>query len=230
MAKKSIPIANSMLNANVNASLIIIILLVVIIILIAFYIMSQNKQVINNDNITIKDESPNFFTKPNYGYTNLPNDVLMNPYEAPLKDERYQVPSMQMIPQNSIPINMRTNIGAVDTNYRQVGIMTKAKGSSLRKEQRKKNGDCNDSNNESKEIILPLMGRPVLTTRDKWQYYTMTKNNIKLPIIRNGKNASNEYGVNEIFDRDVVHVEGYGEEFKVTMYENSVIRYLPISF
>jgi hypothetical protein len=152
----------------------------------------------------------------------------MNPYEAPLKDERYQVPSMQMIPQNSIPINMQTNVGAVDTNYRQVGILTKARG--LRKQQRKKGDDnyYNDSkDSDSKEIIIPLMGRPVLTTRDKWQYYTMTKNNIKLPIIRDGKNASNEYGVNEIFDRDVVRVEGYEEEFKVTMYENSVIRYLP---
>jgi len=129
---------------------------------------------------------------------------------------------------------MRTNIGAVDTNYRQIGIMTRAKGSSLRNQRRKKNGDCNDNNdytnnnNESKEVILPLMGRPVLTTRDKWQYYTMTKNNIKLPIIRNGKNASNEYGVDEIFDRDVVRVEGYEEEFKATIYENSVIRYLPL--
>ena len=202
-----------------------------IIILIGVYIMTQNKPVINNDNITIKGEPTNFFTRPNYGYTNLPNDVLMNPYEAPLKDERYQVPSMQMIPQNSIPINMQTNIGAVDTNYRQVGILTKATG--LRKQQRKKHhendGDYNEKHHD-KDIILPLMGRPVLTTRDKWQYYTMTKNNIKLPIIRNGKNASNEYGVNEIFDRDVVHVEGYGEEFKVTMYENSVIRYLPIHF
>jgi hypothetical protein len=228
MAKKSIPNMNVMLNTNVNASFIIILLLVMIILLFVMYIMTQNKQVINNDTITIKEEPTNFFTKPNYGYTNLPNDVLMNPYEAPLKDERYQVPSMQMIPQNSIPVNMRTNIGAVDTNYRQVGIMTRATES--RKQQRKKNGDCNESNNngESKEIILPLMGRPVLTTRDKWQYYTMTKNNIKLPIIRNGKNASNEYGVDEIFDRDVVRVEGYGDEFKVTMYENSVIRYLPL--
>jgi len=226
MVKKSISSVNAMLNTNVNASLIIIILLVVIIILFVLYIMTQNKQVINNDNITIKEEPTNFFTKPNYGYTNLPNDVLMNPYEAPLKDERYQVPSMQMIPQNSIPVNMRTNIGAVDTNYRQVGIMTRATES--RKQQRKKGNDNNESNCDSKEIILPLMGRPVLTTRDKWQYYTMTKNNIKLPIIRNGRNASNEYGVDEIFDRDVVRVEGYGEEFKATIYENSVIRYLPL--
>ena len=100
------------------------------------YIFMQNKPIINNDNITIKEEPTNFFTKPNYGYTNLPNDVLMNPYEAPLKDERYQVPSMQMIPQNSVPVNMRTNIGAVDTNYRQIGIMTRAKGSSLRNQRR----------------------------------------------------------------------------------------------
>jgi hypothetical protein len=152
----------------------------------------------------------------------------MNPYEAPLKDERYQVPSMQMIPQNAFPINMQTNVGAVDTNYRQVGILTKARG--LRKQQRKKGDDnyYNDSkDSDSKEIIIPLMGRPVLTTRDKWQYYTMTKNNIKLPILRNGKDAMNEYGVDIVYNGDVLYVQGYGEPFKTTIYENSTIKYLP---
>jgi hypothetical protein len=182
---------------------------------------------INNEITIQKDENGNngygygngnssFFTRPNYGYTNLPNDVLMNPYEPPLKDERYLVGGVtSVIPPNSMPINVQTNIGAVDTTFRQVGILTPVKR-------------LNDKLNDGQVKILALMGKPVLTTRDKWQYYTMTKHNIKLPIIRNGKNASNEYGVDIIYEGDKVHVEGYDESFKATIYEKNVIRYLPL--
>jgi hypothetical protein len=130
----------------------------------------------------------------------------MNPYVPPLKDERYLVPNISFVPPGTVPINISTNIGAVDTEYRQVGILTPVKG---------------------KNKILPLMGKPVFSNRDMWQYYSMTENNIKVPIIRNGKDASNEYGVNKIYNGDHVYVEGYGEGFKATIYETNVIKYLP---
>ena len=65
-----------------------------------------------------------YFTRPNYAYNNLPHDVLMNPYAPPLNDERYLIPEMLNIPPGRIPINISTNVGAVDTSYRQVGILT----------------------------------------------------------------------------------------------------------
>lgn len=147
--------------------------------------------------------SPNFFTRPNYGYTNLPGDVLMNPYVPPLRDERY------LVPEGRIPINISTNIGAVDTSYRQVGIMTPLNG------------------NNSK--ILPLMGRPLFVNRDKWQYYTMSdqNNSIKLPVSRNGRSCTNEYGCDKIYNGDTLYVEGYKEAFSITIYDNDTIRYLP---
>lgn len=145
--------------------------------------------------------------RPNYGYSNLPNDVLMNPYVPPLKDERYLLPSVAYVPAGAIPINVSTNVGAVDTEFRQVGILTPT--------------------NNSPNKILSLMGRPLFTSRDKWQFYTMTKNNVKLPIIKNGRSGTNEYGCDNIYDKDVVYVEGYGEPFKATMYDNNVIKYLP---
>jgi hypothetical protein len=167
-------------------------------------------------NIIIEPPNPEIknafgiFTRPNYAYTNFPADVLMNPYVPPLRDERYLVPEVfAPPPPGRVPINISTSIGAVDTNYRQVGILTPIKG------------------NNSK--ILPLLGRPLFVNRDKWQYYTMTdqNNSIKLPIIFKGRNCTNEYGCDKLYGGDVVFVEGYQEAFKVTAYENDTIRYLP---
>lgn len=201
-----------------NMTLAIVIILCIIILALFFSRRSHNYANHNHtDKIIIKEEhgqcnNPGMFTRPNYGYTNAPHDVLMNPYEPPLKDERYLVNVSQQTPPGMIPINVATNIGAVDASFRQVGILTPLKHSKEEKESNK---------------ILPLLGKPVFTNREKWQYYTMTKNNIKLPIIRNGKDAMNEYGVDIVYNNDVLYVQGYGEPFKTTIYENNTIKYLP---
>ena len=201
-----------------NMTFMIIIILCVIIVFLFFSGKSHNHSNHNHtDKIIIKEEhgqcnNPGMFTRPNYGYTNAPHDVLMNPYEPPLKDERYLVNVSQQTPPGMIPINVATNIGAVDASFRQVGILTPLNSSKEEKEGNK---------------ILPLLGKPVFTNREKWQYYTMTKHNIKLPIIRNGKDAMNEYGVDIVYNKDVLYVQGYGEPFKTTIYENSTIKYLP---
>ena len=63
---------------------------------------------------------------PSWPYTNLPSDPLLNPYAPPLRDERYFIPGFpsRAVPPGAVPINVSTNIGAVDTQYRQLGIMT----------------------------------------------------------------------------------------------------------
>ena len=132
-------------------------------------------------------------------------DVLKNPYDAPLKDDRYNLNSA---PSNSVPINVSTV--AVDTEYRQLGILTPLQGS-------------------SKDNILPLMGRPLYIRRSKFNYYTISNqhNNVKLPITVGGRSALSDIGVDELFNGDSVYVEGNNEAFKVTIYENSVQKYLP---
>jgi len=201
---------------NVTLSLLFIILLV----LVFFIYMNSNKNVTVNDtdNITVnnKRETGGWFGGflPSWPYTNLPKDVLLNPYAPPYKDERYFVPELTFVPpsamQRAVPINVSTNIGAVDTTYRQMGIITPLNGT-------------------SKDNILPLMGRPLFTNRDKWQYYTISNqhNNVKLPISFKGRSALNDYGVDQIFDGDTIYVEGYNEPFRVTVYENDTIKYLP---
>ena len=172
-----------------------------------------------NNNICVNPPNMEY----NYNYTNLPNDVLQNPYVAPLRDDRYLVPThdvrgMPSCPsritlgfndptccnKSGVPINISTR--AIDTDYRQVGIL--------------------HNNNKS---ILPLLGRPLFTSRDKWQFYTMNEreNSIKLPIMHNGKSCTNEYGCDNIYNGDTVYVEGYNETFKATVYDNQVMRYIP---
>lgn len=193
-----------------NISIVIICLLILIIIGMCYFLF--NKEVPVNKYYNIQNSNSNqsedlLHVRPNYGYTNLPNDILMNPYTAPLKDDRYLVTSSDI--RGVVPINVRTQ--GVDTNYRQLGLLTRTTNS-----------------NSKKEVILPLLGRPLIVNRCKWQYYTMeSKNNIKLPIISNGKSCTNEHGCDELYESDIVYVEGYNEPFKITMYDNNVMRYLP---
>jgi hypothetical protein len=191
---------------------------VIIAIILVFYVIysslfKQKIEINNNthptEKIIVKENSGfnSWFGMPNFPYNNLASDVLLDPYAAPLRDERYMITQLN---QGRVPINISTNVGAVDTSYRQVGILTPLKGT-------------------SKDNVLPLMGRPVFSNRDLWQYYCISNqhNNVKLPIKVNGKNASNEYGVNKLFGGDVVYVEGANEPYKTTIYENDVIKYLP---
>ena len=178
---------------------------IVLMIEVLIYYFSRQPQK-PNEKIIIQEkiQKPAFVNAlvPNYPYTNQP-DVLLDPYTPPLRDERYLVP----IPAR-IPINVQTNIGAVDTNYRQLGLLKPVNGS---------------------KNILPLMGRPLLVNRDTWQYYTMSdqNNSIKLPIIKKGKSCTNEYGCDSLYTGDVVLVEGYDQRFRVTLYDSDTVRYIP---
>jgi len=189
------------------------IIAVTIILYIVYSNLFKHKVQINNNTehkIVIKEQpgDSSWFGIPNYPYSNAPADVLLNPYAPPLRDERYIIPQMNYIPPGKIPINVSTNVGAVDTNYRQVGILTAL---------------------NSKGKILALMGRPLFVNRDKWQYYTMSdqNNSVKLPVSKNGRSCTNEYGCDKIYNGDTIYVEGYNDAYKVTIYDNDVIKYLP---
>jgi hypothetical protein len=195
----------------------IFILVIIIFVLCYFFFskkqninISTNLRTTNVDQNQTPDEVAGIFGfMPSYPYNNLPTkDVLLNPYAAPFRDERYFVPELSYVPRNGVPINVSTN--AVDTTYRQIGILTPLNGS-------------------SKDNILPLMGRPLFTRRSLWQYYTISNqhNNVKLPVSVKGRSGLNENGVDEIYSGDTVYVEGYNDAFKVTKYENDTIKYLP---
>jgi hypothetical protein len=50
---------------------------------------------------------------------------------------------------------------------------------------------------------------------------------IKLPVKVRGRSGTDEQGCDNVYNGDTIFVEGYNEPFKVTMYDNNVMRYLP---
>lgn len=99
-----------------------------------------------------------------------------------------------------------------DTNYQQIGILTR-----------------NNSNHHNE--ILPLMGKRKMTSRYKWQYYTISSGHgnlqTKLPVSVKGKSCTGEYGCDEIYNNDSVYVEGFKDVFVATIYENNTFEYIP---
>jgi len=137
------------------------------------------------------------------------SDVLEDPYAPPLRNDSYFGgigPNMMMPMAAGIPINIRTQGPPVNTNYRQVGLLTRING---------------------KETMLPLMGRPLQKNRDKWQFYTMSdkNNSVKLPISFKKKSCTSECGCDNIYNGDTVYVEGYKDAFQATIYDNAVMEY-----
>ena len=102
-----------------------------------------------------------------------------------------------------VPINVETR--SLSRPYLQLGILT-----------------CKT------DIILPLMGRQIML--NKWQYYAISNTatiNTKLPMTFQGKKCSSEYGCDQLMNDDVVKVDGYHELFRVTLYENEKLQYIP---
>lgn len=184
----------------------IIFLITIIILLLIFIFFNKNNNPISKLNYIYS----NNLNLENYKKNNLEcsnnknnNDILLNPYSPPLRDDRIFNNDNTI---SRIPINQSTQ--SFDTTYRQIGILTRENGP---------------------ETILPLMGRPLFSNRDKWNFYTMNdKNNmIKLPITFKNKSCTNDQGCDNLYNGDTVYVEGYNDLFKVTIYDNNVMKYIP---
>jgi len=130
------------------------------------------------------------------------NDLLSNAYLPPLRNNHNNIIAKPMPTQS------------FDTAYQQVGILTR-----------------NNNNNNHHNEILPLMGKRKMTSRYKWQYYTISSGHgnlqTKLPVSVKGKSCTGEYGCDEIYNNDTVYVEGFKDVFVATIYENNTFEYIP---
>ena len=172
--------------------------------ILVYFFMKDPFQKQSHQQMQHQPSHPSMFqSRANYGVSNAQEDVLLNPYVPPLRDDR----AVDIRGPVAIPINVSTQ-GIGNAAYRQVGILTRINGP---------------------ETILPLMGRPLFRNRDKWQFYTISEksNFIKLPISVKGRSCTNEHGCDNVYNGDTVYVEGYNDAFKVTAYDNSVMQYLP---
>lgn len=109
------------------------------------------------------------------------------------------------IPSQYVPINVPTR--GPSEEYRQLGVLASADNSK----------------------ILPLYGKRLWSGASKWQYYTQTDRfiSVHLPVYKDGRDCSAEYGCDEIFDKDSVTVPQFDEKFIATLYHLDGPRYIP---
>jgi hypothetical protein len=140
---------------------------------------------------------------------NIPNITIISPNTKSGQDQfnnPYSPPTSDM---TSMPVNVRTR--GEPNDYQQIGILSR-------------------TNNSQNDLILPLMGRRIMSGRDKWQYYTLSgmgNLNTRLPVSVSGKSCTGEYGCDSINNGDTVYVEGYNDTFQTTVYENNLLQYIP---
>lgn len=104
-----------------------------------------------------------------------------------------------------MPINIETR--GVTPDVQQVGILS----------------------NRQNDTILALYGRPTYRGSNKWIYYTGTDkfHSVKLPVEKNSRDCTGEYGCEELYDDDEVTVKGYRGTFTVSIYGLDSPRYIP---
>ena len=204
--------AKKLLPVNNNNTTLFIALLIGIIIYLGYRLTNLGKGT-SSDNILTQKQNDIRNDLSRCGGNG--GDPLSNAYVPPVKCDAGGLmnnPLNMTIPPNSIAINIPTQ--HYNVQYAQVGILTKRYG----------------NNNE----ILPLMGRRTVTSRNKWQYYTVSGGGgnggnlqAKLPVKVRGKTCSNEYGCEEVNTGDDVYVEGFQDTFKATIYESGMFSYIP---
>ena len=74
--------------------------------------------------------------------------------------------------------------------------------------------------------MFPIFAKPYHIRRDKWYYYTIF-DSIKLPIYYRGRKCSSEHGCDELYDGEIVQLQGMKGDFTVSMYDNNTLVYEP---
>ena len=188
-----------------NATLLFIICICLIVALYYYYNKSLYLSVTKQQNMNSEYNIYPPQEQPKYNLEFVQSkDIFTNPYMPPLK-HNFFVPPTTGDPRG-IPINIPTR-GFI-SEYKQLGLLERVNG---------------------KETVLPLMGRPLYSNRSKWKYYTMTdkNNSVKVPISKNGRSCTQEYGCDELMNGDILYVEGYEDTFKATIYDNEHFNYIP---
>lgn len=145
----------------------------------------------------------------NTPHTFEPPRVTTNIYQQTNYDDPMLRPPLRRSPDTVqvglMPINIETR-GATP-EMQQVGILR---------------SDSNDT-------ILALYGRPTFRGSSKWLYYTGTDkfHSVKLPVEKNQRDCTSEYGCDELYDDEEVKVKGYSGAFKATIYGLDAPRYIP---
>jgi hypothetical protein len=146
---------------------------------------------------------------------NRDKELMENPLLPPHR-RNYYIEGPTYV-SKGVPINIETRGYAGD--YQQIGMLYREEVS----DQDRQIGNNNDTN------ILPLFGKPMYSNSSKWGYYTSSDkfNNVKIPITFKGRDCSDDYGCDEIYDQDIITIPAYNGNFKVKIYKFDKPRYIP---
>ena len=124
-----------------------------------------------------------------------------DPLSAPERSSPYTIPTAS--------INIPTR--GESSGYQQVGILIEENGT---------------GNNQVK---LPLYGQQLYPRSKEWNYYTNSDGyqSIKLSLKYNGRDSMDTYGCSELYNNNIVEVDGYDSKFKATIYKLDAPRYIP---
>lgn len=209
----------------VNNELLVIVIILLMYISLQLTIQNNDVKIKNknkNDNVIKEVRKTNNVTKikniksnkkDSIIYTKIPTiieeETVVIPERIPERIQMHEIPEIPIeMPKRispGIPINISTR--GEEQIYRQIGIL--------------------HNNDNSK--ILPLFGKATWRGSSKFLYYTQTDRfvSVNLPVYKNNKNCSLEYGCDELYDKDLVTVPQLNEEFIVTIYPVNSPRYIP---
>lgn len=155
---------------------------------------------------------------------NHPNVVINpDPRFSPMSPEQSygRMPDLQGFPSRpmpagvgAIPINTQTR-GYPD-QFQQIGLLTTPGGT--------------DNSATPTRTILPLFGRSIDSSRNRWNYYTRTDgmNPVQVPVQYKRRNCDDDNGCDELMDGESVGVPIMGQSFTASIYRYSTPRYIPV--
>lgn len=119
-----------------------------------------------------------------------------------------------------IPINVPSR--GFSSGFQQVGMLYKSQITD----------DGKVIGNSSETVIIPIFGRPVYPGSNKWNYYVTSAQYamVKMPFTFKGKKTDDQYGVDELFEGDVITLPEYNGEFVVKIYQFDKPRYIPFIY
>ncbi len=119
-----------------------------------------------------------------------------------------------------IPINVPSR--GFSSGFQQVGMLYKNQIAD----------DGKVIGNSSDTVIIPIFGRPLYPGSNKWNYYVTSDKYamVKMPFTFKGKKTDDQYGVDELFDGDVITLPEYNGEFVVKIYQYDKPRYIPFIY
>ena len=165
--------------------------------------MKENELRFKNNEISKLKENELSQLKEQNNYRQHNENVILDPLYPPLK--------------RGIPINIETRESGGD--YQQLGILSKGAI----------NDDTETPGNNTDSVILPLYGKPTYRGSNKWLYYTETDklHPVKIPVNYSGKDCTDDYGCDEIYDGTSVSIPSYNGDFTAKIYKMNKPRYIP---